>query len=115
MQRKFLQKALDYYQRFAGETSTDPKVRLKTAQAYRSGGEYPGEPRSALEAEAAYRRAMTILEKLVAGRTAYARIPERTGENPNAIWVDLLSEHGPACGGRASAPQCHRAGGEAGG
>ena len=34
LQRRFLQKALDYYQRFAGEESTDPKVRLKTALAY---------------------------------------------------------------------------------
>ncbi len=66
LQRKFLQKALDYYQRFAGEESTDPKVRLKTAVAYhRLGviqeklGRYP-------EAQVAYRRGMTILEKLVA-------------------------------------------------
>ena len=80
MQQKFLQKALDYYQRFAGETSTDPSVRLKTAEAYDRVAIYPGEPgcipgsgsglpSSDGTARAARRRSAP----------AHARIPERTG------------------------------------
>jgi hypothetical protein len=35
MQQKFLQKALNYYQKFAGDVTTDTNGRLKTAAAYR--------------------------------------------------------------------------------
>ena len=41
VQRTFLQKALDYYQRFAGEQSTDPKVRFKTGAGVSSRGNHP--------------------------------------------------------------------------
>ncbi len=66
MQQEFLQKALDYYQRFAGEASTDPKVRLKTAQAYHRVGIIQYKLSGFGESEAAYRRELAILEKLVA-------------------------------------------------
>ena len=39
VQQKFLQKALDSYQRFSGDQSTDLNVRLKTAAAHRRVGE----------------------------------------------------------------------------
>jgi eukaryotic-like serine/threonine-protein kinase len=65
VQRTFLQKALDYYQRFAGEHSTDPKVRFKTAQAFHRVGMIQYKLSRFEEAEAAYRREMAILERLV--------------------------------------------------
>jgi serine/threonine protein kinase/Flp pilus assembly protein TadD len=77
MQRKFLQKALDYYRRFAGETSIDPKVRLKTAQAYHRVGIMQEKLGSYSEAEAAYRRAMAQLQQLVAGQPF---VPEHQSE-----------------------------------
>ncbi len=67
MQRKFLQKAVDYYQRFAGDKSTNPKVRLKSAQAHHRVGIIQEKLGRHTESEAAYRRALDILEKLVAG------------------------------------------------
>jgi len=65
VQRTFLQKALDYYQRFAGEENTDPKVRLKTAAAYRRVGVFQQNLGRSLGAESAFHRAITILQKLV--------------------------------------------------
>jgi serine/threonine protein kinase/Flp pilus assembly protein TadD len=64
VQRAFLQKALDYYQRFAGEQSADPKVRLKTAMAYRRVGEIQQKLGYSSEAETAHRRALAIIEEL---------------------------------------------------
>ncbi|HKI20441.1 MAG TPA: tetratricopeptide repeat protein, partial [Isosphaeraceae bacterium] len=66
MQQKFLEKALDYYRRFAGESSTEPKVQLKTAVAYRRVGDIQKKLGRYREAEAVYRRAMAMLEKLLA-------------------------------------------------
>jgi eukaryotic-like serine/threonine-protein kinase len=77
VQRTFLQKALHYYQRFASERSTVPKVRLKTAQAYHRVGMIQQKLGQSQEAEAAFRQAMTILEKLLAAAPA---TPEYRGE-----------------------------------
>ena len=43
---KFLQKALGYYERFAGQASADAKVRLKMAQASRRIAGNSGEART---------------------------------------------------------------------
>ena len=98
-QQKFLQKALYYYQRFAGETSRDPKVRLKTAMAW-SRGVYPGEPWWYPDAEAAYRRAIVLLEPLVAGaplvpeyRSELANIQTELGSLLNALDQYTDGEH----------------------
>jgi serine/threonine protein kinase/tetratricopeptide (TPR) repeat protein len=87
MQRKFLQKALDYYLRFAGDRNKDPKVRSKTANAYHRVGAIQGKLGRHSEAEAAYRRAMAIIEQLVAEeplshdyRRDLARIQANLGE-----------------------------------
>jgi tetratricopeptide (TPR) repeat protein len=67
-QRKFLQKALEYYQKFAGDTITDAKTRLKTAEAYRRVAEIQEKLGNYSEAKSACDRAKAILEKLVADR-----------------------------------------------
>jgi eukaryotic-like serine/threonine-protein kinase len=66
MQQKFLQKALNYYQRFGGETSTDAKLRLKTAIAHRRVANIQEKLGHRGEAKAACRRAMGILESILA-------------------------------------------------
>jgi len=66
VQRAFLQKALGYYQRFAGEQSTDPSVRFNTAQAFHRVGIIQQKLSRFGEAEAAYRQELVILEKLAA-------------------------------------------------
>ncbi len=66
MQQKFLQKALNYYQQFAGEASTDAKLRLKTAVAHRRVGEIQDKLGHYSEAESACRQAAGILERLLA-------------------------------------------------
>jgi eukaryotic-like serine/threonine-protein kinase len=67
MQQKFLKKALGYYQRFAGEQSSEPRVRFRTAIAYRRIGAIEKKLGRLDEAEIAFRRAITIDEKLLAG------------------------------------------------
>jgi tetratricopeptide (TPR) repeat protein len=64
VQNKFLQKALEYYQRFAGIEATDPQVRLKTAVAYDRVGLIQERLGRHPEAEAAYRRGLSILKQL---------------------------------------------------
>ncbi len=64
VQRTFLQKALDYYQRFADEQSTDPKFRLKTAAAYRRIGVIQRRLGRTAESESAHRRGLAVLENL---------------------------------------------------
>jgi tetratricopeptide (TPR) repeat protein len=77
LQRTFLLKALDHYQRFAGEESRDPNVRLRTARAYRRVGAVQQKLGRTREAEAAFRRAITIPEQLIDGSPS---IPEYQSE-----------------------------------
>ena len=93
LQRRFLQKALEYYQRFGGARSTDPKVRLKTAQAHHRAaviqeklGRYP-------EAQAAYHQGMTILEKLVADAPVAAEYQSELAEIQSNLG-DMLKDLG---------------------
>ena len=66
LQQKFLQKALGDYERFAGEASIDPKVRWKTAVAYRRIAEIQERLGNSEEAKWACRRATKMLERLSA-------------------------------------------------
>jgi serine/threonine protein kinase len=66
LQERFLQKALNYYRRSAGETSADPNLRLQTAIAYRRVGAIQAKLGRSAEAQAASRRAIEVLEALVA-------------------------------------------------
>ena len=66
LQEKFLQKALGYYERFAGQASTDRKERLKMAQAYRRIANIQEKLGHRGEAKSACRRAMGIIERIVA-------------------------------------------------
>jgi serine/threonine protein kinase/tetratricopeptide (TPR) repeat protein len=66
MQKKFLEKALNYYQRFAEEAATDAKTRLKTAEAYRRVAEINEKLGNYSDGKSACDRATAILGKLVA-------------------------------------------------
>jgi tetratricopeptide (TPR) repeat protein/serine/threonine protein kinase len=64
-QRKFLKKALDFYERFAEESGPDPAVRFEKARAYFRVAEIQyrlGEP---AQAEGAYKQAISLLQALV--------------------------------------------------
>ena len=63
-QQKFLLKALNYYQRFAGDTSTDATIRLKTAVAYRRVGEIHEKLGDYSKAELACRQSAKTIEGL---------------------------------------------------
>jgi tetratricopeptide (TPR) repeat protein len=63
-QREFLEKALAWYQEFAAETSSDPEVRFKTAQAYHYVGVIQGRLGRPVEAERAFREQSGLLRQL---------------------------------------------------
>ena len=94
MQQKFLQKALNYYQKFAGDTSTDANVRLKTAVANRRVAEIQEKLGHYSEAESACRRATTILERLAAERPSYPQYECEFANIENTL-ARLLSATGP--------------------
>jgi eukaryotic-like serine/threonine-protein kinase len=76
MQHKFLQKAVDYYQKFASEANTDPAIRFKSAVAHRRVGAIQEKLGNSVEARDACRRSIKILATLLAeesGVRAYER------------------------------------------
>jgi tetratricopeptide (TPR) repeat protein len=65
MQQKFLQKALAYYKRFAGEVSRNREVRSRTAVAHRRVAGIEEKLGHYSDAESACRQAMSIFETLL--------------------------------------------------
>jgi tetratricopeptide (TPR) repeat protein len=65
LQRQFLEKALEYYQRIAAEHGTHPRLREQTARAYVRVGNLQQKLGKYADAEAAYKRAIPLCEELV--------------------------------------------------
>ncbi len=63
-QREFLEKALALYQQFSAETSSDPEVRFKTAQAHHFVGVIQQRLGRPIEAERAFRAQIALLRQL---------------------------------------------------
>jgi tetratricopeptide (TPR) repeat protein len=70
MQQKFLQKAVDYYERFSAAKSSDSNLRFKTAVAHRRVGVMQEKLGHSSEAKSACNRAITILQDLLASAPA---------------------------------------------
>ncbi|MCH8045475.1 MAG: protein kinase, partial [Planctomycetes bacterium] len=64
VQEEFLRKALSFYQRFAAERGGDPSVLAKTAQAHKRVGDIQQRLGRYVEADAAYRQAIALVERL---------------------------------------------------
>jgi serine/threonine protein kinase/tetratricopeptide (TPR) repeat protein len=64
VQREFLQKALQFYERFAREYSSDPSMRLETARAYRRIGEIQRKLGKAPQAGQAFKKAAESFQEL---------------------------------------------------
>jgi tetratricopeptide (TPR) repeat protein len=65
--RRFLERALAYYEQFAREVGADVAVRREVGKAYRRAGEIRARLGHEAEAEAAFRRGIEIFERLAAG------------------------------------------------
>jgi serine/threonine protein kinase len=65
LQRKFLLKALDFYQQLVEETSSDPSVLWETARAYRRVADIQQHLGELAEAERGYVRAINLIERLM--------------------------------------------------
>jgi tetratricopeptide (TPR) repeat protein len=66
VQKKFLQKALRYYEEFAREDDTDPDVRLKTAIAYARIGHMEFALGNSEKKRKSFEQALNLLKRLVA-------------------------------------------------
>ncbi len=65
VEREFLNKALAFYEKLAGESSPDPRVRFETAQAYERVAEIQHQLGESEQAEKAYGQAVPLLQGLV--------------------------------------------------
>ncbi len=65
VEREFLNKALVFYEKLAGESSKDPRVRFETAQAYGRVAEIQHHLGESEQAEKAYNQAVPLLQGLV--------------------------------------------------
>lgn len=93
VQREFLQKALQFYERFAREYSSDPSMRLESARAYRRIGEIQRKLGKAPQAEQAFKKAAESLQELV---VQFPEAPEYRHELANTLHKlgDHLAETG---------------------
>src|SRR5690606_9535435 len=73
LQRKFLDRARAYYQRFAQEHVTDPSARQERGRAYQRLGDVPRKLGESAQAEDAYKRAIEGLSGLAG---AYPNVAE---------------------------------------
>ncbi len=67
MQKEILENALAYYAKFTGRASGKPEVRLEHGQAWRQMGDFQRKLGRLAESEAAYEKAIGLLEPLAAG------------------------------------------------
>jgi serine/threonine protein kinase/tetratricopeptide (TPR) repeat protein len=92
VEREFLNKALAFYEKQAGESSKDPRVRFETAKAYARIAEIQHHLGEIGEAEKAYGQAVPILQGLVDGfplEADYAKELAEALHSLGILWGDL--------------------------
>ncbi|MHB1557678.1 MAG: protein kinase domain-containing protein [Isosphaeraceae bacterium] len=102
MQKEILENALAYYARFTSRASGKPEVRLEHGQAWWQMGDFERKLGRLAESEAAYGKAIGLLEPLAAGRDgAIAVEARRSLARTRTLLGDLLVRRG-ADRGRAN-------------
>ena len=91
LQREILEKALAYYQDFAGPDSSDPVVRQETGRALLRLGDVLRKLGRHREAEDAYRRSIKILSGLADDRAAVADTRVHLAEAISRLAAELAS------------------------
>jgi serine/threonine protein kinase len=94
LQREFLEKALRFYEEFSHERGEDMQVRRETAAAYIRVGDILSALGRDAEREAAYRRALDLMIKLVAA--------DRVLPEDLSLFSDSLRAVAQACVGRGN-------------
>jgi tetratricopeptide (TPR) repeat protein len=89
VQRRFLEKALALYERFARQQGNDPEVRFGVASAYRRMSGIQRELGQKAQAEAAIRRAVRLSEELVADLPGVSKYRELLAGCYNTMGVFL--------------------------
>jgi tetratricopeptide (TPR) repeat protein/tRNA A-37 threonylcarbamoyl transferase component Bud32 len=103
LQRQFLEKALDYYERFAQESSTDPAVRREKGQAHHRMGDILRKLGRHPDAERAYRGAIELLERLEKESPGEPRYRHELAHARNRLGIALA-----ATGRRGEAEESYR-------
>ena len=93
LQKKFLEKALAYYEGFTSRAAGDATVKLEHGRAYQQMGDIERKLGRLSDSEQAYRRSLAVLEPLAAAGRGLGARGER-GPGPNAH--PARRPHGPA-------------------
>jgi serine/threonine-protein kinase len=91
LQRRFLEKALDYYERFAQMASTDPVVRREKGQAYHRMGDILRKLGRHPDAEKAYGRAIELLQDLTRVRPGEPQYRHELAHAQNRLGIVLAA------------------------
>ena len=83
VQKEILENALTYYEKFTGRASGNPAVRLEHGRAYQQMGDIQRKLGRLGESEAAYRKAIAMLEPLTGAAGVGARGEAVAGPHPH--------------------------------
>jgi eukaryotic-like serine/threonine-protein kinase len=97
LQKKFLEKALAYYENFTSRAADDPSVRLEHGRAYQQMGDIQRKLGRLADSETSYRRALTFLEPLAAPAGADHDV-KRSLARTRTLLADLLVRRGADAG-----------------
>jgi serine/threonine protein kinase len=93
LQKKFLEKALAYYEKFTARASGDPAVRLEHGRAYQQMGDIERKLGRLPESEKSYRRSIALLEPLAAAAGAGHDVKQSLART-RTLLADLLVRRG---------------------
>jgi eukaryotic-like serine/threonine-protein kinase len=93
LQKKFLEQALAYYQKFTSSTAGDPVTRLEHGQAHQQMGDIQRKLFQYAKSKEAYREALKIVEPLANSPTV-AREAVQTLARTRTLLADLLVRSG---------------------
>ena len=97
LQKKFLEKALAYYENFTGRAAGDSSVKLEHGRAYQQMGDIERKLGRLTESERSYRRAVQLLEPLAGGSGAGHDVKQSLART-RTLLGDLLVRRGADAG-----------------
>ncbi len=97
LQKKFLEQALSYYEKFTSRAASDSSVKLEHGRAYQQMGDIERKLGRLADSETSYRRALGLLEPLAAGAGA-GHGTKRSLARTRTLLGDLLVRRGADAG-----------------
>ena len=97
LQKKFLEKALAYYEKFTSRAAGDSSVKLEHGRAYQQMGDIQRKLGRLADSEKSYRRALELLEPLAGGSGAGHEVKQSLART-RTLLGDLLVRRGADTG-----------------